>query len=450
MAIRRYRLDITAIGPVHIGNGRQYGKKDYFASGNRVAVLDARKFVSFLDAKQVELYCDFLEDDRDRSGLSGFLRRNPNLSKIAEKSIAYTIDSPLSTARRGAIQYHDVWEFMKDPYNNPYIPGSSVKGMLRTALLLSILLADESFQTRFDAVSKENGAKERLTDKGIVRRALWRERPDASNPSIVNDVMKYVSVSDSAPLPVSDLVFVKKYDKFSKDDPVDHKLDMGKLTLLEGNELDVYRECIRPGASVSIDIAIDDRIDAYLDGRILDAKGLREVLQKAFDFYKQNFLVHFDQGKGEVSSGDSAAADGQCCYVIQSGPLKGIRCPNHAVNGTKYCNKHQDEAAKQQTSDNVFCYLGGGVDFMSKTVVGALSDSENERVKRISHILFSQFPTRVDQSRHSALAREVRRTGFDPKPMQARFGRNGRLLKAKDDHRHWLDQQLGVSPHTMK
>ena len=35
--------------------------------------------------------------------------------------------------------------------------------------------------------------------------------------------------------------------------------------------------------------------------------------------------------------------------------------------------------------------------------------------------------------------------------MRARYdNRNGRLKKAKEDHRHWCDGALGVSPHTLK
>lgn len=33
MAIRRYILEITTVGPVHIGNGMRYGKKDYMLTG---------------------------------------------------------------------------------------------------------------------------------------------------------------------------------------------------------------------------------------------------------------------------------------------------------------------------------------------------------------------------------------------------------------------------------
>ena len=448
MAVRHYRLEFKTAGPVHIGNGSQYGKKDYFVSGGAICVLDTRKFVSLLNAAQVSRYCEFLEGERNE--LQYFLQKNPDLRKFAEKSVAYKVNSPLATARRGAIQYHDVWEFVKDPYGNPYVPGSSVKGMLRTAMLLNMLLDDKSYRKLYDAAIEQSPRATRKPDAAIMRRAFFKERPSKADSSIANDIMKYVSVADSEPLTAADLVFAKKYDLFSKDDPVDHKPDMGRLTQLEGNELNIYRECLRPGAKVSVDISIDDRIDAYLDGVVLDAQGICAALQRAFDFYSECFLSHFEQREDDDAKKSSAASDGQCQYVAQSGPLAGRRCRNRAIDGTGYCKTHQEYAGKQSVSSEVTCYLGGGVDFMNKTVVSALFGTEAERLRAVSHILYSQFPSRIDRGRHAALWNRIEGAGYDPKSFNARFRKDGRLAKAKDDHRHWRDERLGVAPHTMK
>ena len=128
-----------------------------------------------------------------------------------------------------------------------------------------------------------------------------------------------------------------------------------------------------------------------------------------------------------------------------------MRCRNHAVEGTKYCNKHAGEASEGLPTSEAVCYLGGGVDFMSKTIVAALSGSERESVEAISQIMFDQFPTKIDRSIYPGLSDRVRRAGFDPQTMKAFYDRKtGRLKRGKDDHRHWRDAELGVSPHTMK
>ena len=451
MAVRKLRFDIKVAGLVHIGNGQKYGKKDYFASGGKIAVLDVREFVRRLNPDQVSRYCEYLGDMNDKFGLQWFLgnKRNADLLRIAERSIAYRIDSPLATARRGSIQYHDVWQFVKDPYGNPYVPGSSVKGMLRSALLLSMVLGDAGLRDAVDvgALLSWEVSRDRNTSNKLNRKAFWKDCQDACDDSAVSDIMKYVSVSDSAPLSTDDLVFAKKYDRFSKDDPVDHKLDMGKLTILEGNELDVYRECLRPGTTVSVDVVVDDRVDGFLTPLRFDAQGISDMFQRAFDFYSERFLSHFD-GEGGGTS-DEAALDGRCRYVLASGPLAGSRCRNKAVDGTGYCNTHKDAAGQTETSEDVYCYLGGGVDFVSKTVTSALFDDEEEAIRAVSRVLYNQFPTRIDPEIYPGLFDAVRQEGFNPLRFEARR-RNGRLDKGKDDHRHWRGTEIGISPHTMK
>ena len=451
MAVRHFCLDIETEGLVHIGNGNQYGKKDYFASKDKIAILDVRKFTSRLNAGQVERYCAFLEGKAEAKDLQSFLDKNQELKKIALQSIAYLVNSPLAKARRGSIQYHDVWEFVKDPYGKPYIPGSSVKGMLRTVILLSLLLKDDSFKSLTDA-TVENASSNRniakRADRQIVKKAFSKKLNGFADADEIN-IMKYISVADSNPLSTDDLVFAKKYDQFSKNDPADHKLVMGKLTVQEGNELSIYRECLRPGTKISVEIAIDDRINSYLGEFTFDAQGMQAMLQKWFDFYSKCFLNSFEEDTESTQDPSGSPADKRCNYIIQAGPMAGTRCRNNAINNTGYCRLHQDEMNKQQASSKITCYLGGGVDFVSKTVVGALFNSDEKRLEVISRILYSQFPTKVDPAVYPLLMGKVNQAGFTPKSMNAKY-RGKHLKKGKEDHRHWRDQELGVSPHTMK
>lgn len=454
MSVRRYKLNLTVSGLVHIGNGSSYGKKDHFRSGKKIAILDVRKFSACLSEDQMASYIDFLEKEtkQDKDGnLQSFLEADAALMALAEKSVAYKVDSPLATARRRSVQYYDVFEFVKDAFGNPYVPGSSVKGALRTALLNYLLLENpDDYKSLFDRDAIRNSRRGN-PDRGIVRKVLWRERPDELDSSIVNDILRYVSVSDSEPLSTGDLVFAKKYDKFSLDDDASHKLSMGKISddvYYEGNELNIYRECLRPNTRFSVSLDIDDRIDAFLSPLVLDVEGLRKVLKKSYGFYSEVFLSHFDTG--EEGSSEDSGADEVCRYVATAGPLAGMRCRNRAADGTGYCKTHKDKANEAGSAEPLACYLGGGVDFISKTVTSALFDNRPEGLSEVARILYSQFPTRIDSRLKAELADAVRREGFEPGYMKASYRRNGQLAKAKDDHRHWLDEELGVSPHTLK
>ena len=76
MGTRRYRIDLTTKGLVHIGNRRlSRERRTHFLQQGKIAVLDAKAFVSRLDEKRLEDYCRFLETD-SRSGLDDFLDKH--------------------------------------------------------------------------------------------------------------------------------------------------------------------------------------------------------------------------------------------------------------------------------------------------------------------------------------------------------------------------------------
>ena len=180
-----------------------------------------------------------------------------------------------------------------------------------------------------------------------------------------------------------------------------------------------------------------------------------EILQLSYELYQKCFLSYFDVNSAATSAEKSAASDGLCSYVVQDGPFAGRRCRNKAVGDTGYCNTHR-EYAKTNVVENgsltqkPVCYLGGGTDFTTKTIERAIFAEDNAQyVEEVSHILYEQFPTKLDERRYAALKAEIREVGFSPRSMSSQY-KNGQLKKAKDDHRHWCDRKLGVSPHTVK
>lgn len=460
--MRHYVMTIQTRGPVHIGDGHTLGKKDYFQRNGKIAVLDAPRFVAQLNEGQLERYCGFLEDDDPRKGLQDFLGEGGSaLKRIAQRSVAYEVNSSLSTNRGGNRQHFEVQQFVKDAYGKPYIPGSSVKGMLRTALLATLIAKDRN-RDRYR--SELNGCRdsrdyERLSRK-IETNVLYKPIKSSKGPEESLDVMHFVSVADSDPLEPSALVFAKKYDKFSMKDNGHHKHDMRRLSdddYYEGNAIDIYRECLTPGTTITVNINVDERIDSYL-GLTLDDAMLTLILRIQERLYEDCFLRNFDLTDVEdVNSGSASERspdDGICRYVYQSGPLAGRRCRNKAVGNTGYCNTHKQYVEQPSTdapAGNLLpCYLGGGVGFDNKTVVNAILLRDSRRVDKVAHILYGQFPSRFDYEYYANLAGEVSRKGFEAKSMKARFNRSGKLQKAKDDHRHWKDPELGVSPHTLK
>ena len=221
--------------------------------------------------------------------MQDFLDRQENreIKKRIGQAVLYSVKAKLTRSKEGSYQYFDVFEFVKDAYGNPYIPGSSVKGMLRTALLSNIVLDNQTFyQEHFDRETARSPQKHKTAGRNIEKEAFWCEKPDIDDSTIVNDIMRYVSVSDSDPLSVSDLAFVKKYDLFSRDDSADHKPSANARKNRRGNknnrgnELNIYRECLTPGVDITLTLSIDERIDRYFGGDQFNALKLKDVLNR--------------------------------------------------------------------------------------------------------------------------------------------------------------------------
>lgn len=440
MAVRSYTVSVTTVGPVHIGDGGTYEKCDYFINKGRVAVLDVRRFTARLNPGQLRTYLQFLGDPAS-GNLDEFLASYSDLLSIARSCIAYETDLCLSESKLRKWRRYPVSTFVKDAYGLPYVPGSSLKGALRTALLTYLIKRNPNkYCALYPLKNIPELRKSRNADSSIQREAFRSGSSADSHDDTANDALKYLSVSDSAPLSLDDLVFVKKYDQFSRNDDASHKRAnprSGGRTGL-GNELNIYRECLKPGVTFTCDLTLDDRIKAALGlDTTLDGTMLSQIIQQTYDLYAECFLKHFETG-GARKKGNFA--DGKCQYIIQNGPAAGRRCPNQAVGDTGYCRTHQDAAPSASTT----LYLGGGVDFDSKTVVNALFDDSEERLKEISKTLYKQFPSRIERDKLDDLRKKIKSVDFEPIDGHFKHGQH------KEDHRHWQDQEFGVSPHTLK
>lgn len=427
--MRHYRLKFTTRGPVHIGNGEKLGKNEYLSLGaGKTGILDMGKLtrrLSELAPEKIDTFCKFLiEGGSSDSGLEIWLRRQ-GLFDLARECTAYTVNVDLDKRCQ-------IMACVKDADNRPYVPGSSVKGMLRTAIMADaarrnadawacMLDGIDWHSSDFAALGKELGNVSSRLERFVFRGGN-------EEGSALDDFMRFVSVSDSELLETSCLVLAKKYDQSATGNPRDD------------NELNIFRESIRAVTSFTVNLDIDERVDEQVGellGFGLDAWGLSRVMQACFEQYKEVFLNYFDLRDDEVD-------DGRCMHFNSDGS----RCRNHQRPRSRYCGIHQaDESSENASGGDVSsCYLGGGIGYNDKTVLAALLGDDGERAKAISRILYSQFPTRLDPTkaadpkRGRASFQDVCRAGFEPLPA------NGNA----NDHRHWQDAELGVSPHMLK
>ena len=260
-----YKIILTVISPVHIGSGRTLKKKEYYYDHRmkKAKIIDLEKFAMLINSKG--LFDSYLEYMSYQGGydLREYFRRNKITNNELESVIAYEIDS--SDLVIDGKQF-DIDTFVKDAYGKPYIPGTSLKGCLRTALLANYIMSSSpSYEENCMAVrnadfTKRQKALLRQEERGVQIKTFHTiERPNAKpndRNNAVNDIMQGIIISDSEPLDTDCLALCQKNDR---------KLN-GDVT-----NLPTYMECLKPGTRITFDLKIDTAVTDITVEFILDS-----------------------------------------------------------------------------------------------------------------------------------------------------------------------------------
>lgn len=343
--LKSYQACLKVTGPVFVGSGHEITKKEYvlFKGKNKVGVLNMPAFYEALRKRHLQYKFDRFILDDSRSDLRHWLQEN----RISTREISPYFRYVLNTGEIQMRRKTQVMEFIKDPYDCPYVPGSSLKGMFRTFLLASIILDDsqrfsqviEKLRSRIPVGNKRNIYlnKEMKQIEGCAFHTLNRNKLKPQDA--VNDALSGLIVSDSEPLDISQLILCQKYDRNISGDE---------------KPLPLMRECLKPGTDIRFTITIDE-------SKLPVTK--EDILHSVSNFnqsYNSNFLSKF--------------------------------------NGVKLADKDM-------------VYLGGGGGFATKTIL---------------------YPALGDEEGVDAIVKIFEKT------------------RVPSSHRHYLDKNLGVSPHIVK
>jgi len=139
---RSLRLEITGMSPVFIGSGDLYSQLDYIVENQKVHLLNFNSLLSEIPLNLI--------DDLTKNILDNFSnnRWEGDVKSFLEK---YDLDWKKHVEQShdliGEIGKNELHQFIKTS-DRLYIPGSSVKGAIRTCILFSILKNNPAFRNR--------------------------------------------------------------------------------------------------------------------------------------------------------------------------------------------------------------------------------------------------------------------------------------------------------------
>lgn len=353
-----YTLTLETLAPVHIGCGSSLSKLDYIysAASQTVYILETMKL--FHGLQQYNLLSTFEKGLSRNMSMTDFVTKNSVPEKVYSQwaSAAYSVKG--LDLKRG--QY-EIQSFMKDAYGMPYIPGSGIKGAIRTALETSIILQDQ--KSHAEAARKVSSSINQAHQefkagrKPRIKKLLQREntetttsvfhtlrRKEKKPEDMLNDCMAGLMLSDSRPVSPEALTLCQKLDVFLQDE----------------RTLPILRESLKPGTELTFDVTIDTNLLGFSVKDILGAGA--DAFRLYDDRFRQAFLDYLPKDINPESE--------------------------------------------------MYLYLGGGTGFWQKTVLNALYENPEQGAKHTAKLLDMQFP----KAKHIMFADQER---LSPKAIKA-------------------------------
>ena len=215
----RFKVSLETFTPVHIGCGEKYYPFEYFVDDKtkKLFVIDESSFLGRVENEgKLDEFTKLASSyTKTNDSLLGFIK------SLAGDNYRYSVDIEHSAfgyiTKQTAAFRAGISRFIRNRYDdNVYIPGSTIKGALRNAVV-------DFFMRRLEMRFKDEDSKEKIDRKTLLKRV----RKDCSrlNDFLImdgqgnfaqKDIMKFIKVSDF--LPVGDIK-QKVYKVFSIGKP---------------------------------------------------------------------------------------------------------------------------------------------------------------------------------------------------------------------------------------
>ncbi len=341
--IIRQDYELECIGPVHTGSGETYKAFEYLYNfeTREAAFPNERRWIDLLDRHGlIDPFIAYV-----RKGAFGFdnlrewlLTRGVTEEELSAVAARRAVADPLTDGDKDTLNDIISQTILAD--GRPYIPGSSIKGALRTGILYGLISRDpKKYRSVWQDCKRviENPRWKKKEFQKIMQdleiQLLHTLRVRGARHNAVVSAMRGLRVGDAVCAEgETDTVILRKLDATTG---MDEGAGESKVSL--------FRECIPAGRRLRFSITVDRAMLSTLGIRSLD-----EIIAMAH----------------------TCTADG-------------LR-RQESVFGRRYPEVFADAARAD-------ILIGGGTGFLAKTLIYALADSDNEAQNFIKTALDSMF-----------------------------------------------------------
>jgi CRISPR-associated protein Csm5 len=188
------QIEIEVLSPLHIGAGGDnlLNDVDYVSTNEKIYVIDEEAMFQALSS-------DRLKQAERATSLSQLLHH-----REYDQFARYVLDNPTGSGRVS----HMVRQ-MKTAYGAPYVPGSSLKGAIRTALFWA-MLAEDRYGIEPDRLGKSPRFADDPLEKKLLAPASRKPRVDPNR-----DILRAFQVKDSQAISAPDALTLLQVTLYS-------------------------------------------------------------------------------------------------------------------------------------------------------------------------------------------------------------------------------------------
>lgn len=266
---KSYKMKLTTLSPVFIGSGESLNPGQYVFNqeDNSAKVLDEVKFSSFLAKNHlIDEYADALINFGDKINLYKWLKEN----RISSNIPIFSYSLPCKYIGKNSLNVIKL--FVKNSDGLPYIPGSSIKGAIRTAILAKYIHDNkDKFESDWLQIKEAiNSNKKSNIDSAIKNfenkcfNIIEYKREKQTDKVEKGNVFSTLRITDSLPISRNNLYVTKRKDfAIHKETP---------------SFMPLCLEMVKPNTDITFEMSIDRGVLDYFT---------IEKIKEALNYYTQ-------------------------------------------------------------------------------------------------------------------------------------------------------------------
>ena len=368
------KMCLKVVTPINISDGIVLGAKDYLYDSRRQKVffLNLHQWHMFIYKHMLlEKYESYLANFRDKQSLLEWLQMQgydiDDVRTVITSEAQATVNLMDNEKKK---TLNDINRHIQQPDGSLYVPGSSIKGVFRTAILYSLLQKRQDIKVKYwrqiqEKISSNYFKPYRDFNKLIsdleneFLHTLRLVDGNIRSNNAVCSVMRGLQVSDTYASRNMQTAILQKvdggFDKFGKASP---------------KKLPIFRECMLPKAELFFDVKIEKAVMSTIGINTVD-----DLLKATHSFF-------------------AAVTD-----LLQQA-----------------FEKEYQEAFQGVAAGNMF--LGGNTGFLSKTLLAMLTPDKDTAKNTIKVLLDKSFKTHKHLLRDKVIApRTLKCTNYNGKLM---------------------------------